>query len=172
VCDCILRDSMSYLDHINGKYHNRALGMNMRVERSTADQARDLHCLHSNALGCIADEASERVSMRHASVLDAQVRERFDALKQKKYESEQVDTVMDGAALAPCDCLLHHTWHHRLRCFGCINVADPAYVPPPGFDRRVLEAQEEEERQREERKAAKKRRKVWAGTLCDSSSSL
>ena len=42
VCDCILRDSMSYLDHINGKYHNRALGMNMRVERSTADQARPL----------------------------------------------------------------------------------------------------------------------------------
>lgn len=40
VCDCILRDSMSYLDHINGKYHNRALGMNMRVERSNADQAR------------------------------------------------------------------------------------------------------------------------------------
>jgi U4/U6.U5 tri-snRNP component SNU23 len=41
VCDCILRDSQSYLDHINGKYHNRALGMNMVVERSTADQVRN-----------------------------------------------------------------------------------------------------------------------------------
>lgn len=40
VCDCILRDSASYLDHINGKYHNRALGMSMRVERSTPDQVR------------------------------------------------------------------------------------------------------------------------------------
>ena len=38
VCDCILRDSQSYLDHINGKWHNRALGMSMRVERSNADQ--------------------------------------------------------------------------------------------------------------------------------------
>lgn len=37
VCDCVLRDSQSYLDHINGKYHNRALGMSMVVERSTAD---------------------------------------------------------------------------------------------------------------------------------------
>ena len=37
VCECILRDSQSYLDHINGKYHNRALGMSMRVERSTAN---------------------------------------------------------------------------------------------------------------------------------------
>ena len=39
VCDCILRDSQSYLDHINGKWHNRALGTSMRVERSTADAA-------------------------------------------------------------------------------------------------------------------------------------
>ncbi|CAK0784637.1 hypothetical protein CVIRNUC_007841 [Coccomyxa viridis] len=62
VCDCILRDSASYLDHINGKYHNRALGMSMRVERSTADQ----------------------------------VRNRFDALKQKKYQSEEPDYVPDG----------------------------------------------------------------------------
>lgn len=36
VCDCILRDSATYLDHINGKWHQRALGMSMRVERSTA----------------------------------------------------------------------------------------------------------------------------------------
>lgn len=41
VCDCILRDSQSYLDHINGKYHNRALGMNMVVQRSTADEVRN-----------------------------------------------------------------------------------------------------------------------------------
>eukprot|EP00891_Asterochloris_glomerata_P007285 jgi/Astpho2/7285/e_gw1.00113.124.1_t len=40
VCDCILRDSASYLDHINGKYHNRALGMSMRVEKSTVDDVR------------------------------------------------------------------------------------------------------------------------------------
>ena len=40
VCDCTLRDSQSYLDHINGKYHNRALGMSMRAERSTAEQVR------------------------------------------------------------------------------------------------------------------------------------
>jgi U4/U6.U5 tri-snRNP component SNU23 len=38
VCDCVLRDSQSYLDHINGKWHNRALGMSMRVEKSTAEQ--------------------------------------------------------------------------------------------------------------------------------------
>lgn len=40
VCDCVLRDSLSYLDHINGKWHNRALGMSMNVEQSTAEQVR------------------------------------------------------------------------------------------------------------------------------------
>lgn len=32
VCDCILRDSMTWLDHLNGKKHQRNLGMSMRVE--------------------------------------------------------------------------------------------------------------------------------------------
>ena len=40
VCDCVLKDSMAYLDHINGKWHNRALGMSMQVEKSTVDQVR------------------------------------------------------------------------------------------------------------------------------------
>ena len=40
VCDCILKDSLAYLDHINGKYHNRALGMSMDVERATVDEVK------------------------------------------------------------------------------------------------------------------------------------
>jgi U4/U6.U5 tri-snRNP component SNU23 len=40
VCDCVLKDSLAYLDHINGKWHNRALGMSMRVEQSTVEQVR------------------------------------------------------------------------------------------------------------------------------------
>ena len=33
VCECIVKDSANFLDHINGKKHQRALGMSMRVER-------------------------------------------------------------------------------------------------------------------------------------------
>ncbi|KAJ3052729.1 zinc finger, matrin-type 2 [Rhizophlyctis rosea] len=40
VCDCTVKDSVNYLDHINGKKHQQMLGMSMRVERSTADQVR------------------------------------------------------------------------------------------------------------------------------------
>lgn len=40
VCDCVVKDSINYLDHINGKKHQRNLGMSMKVERSTVDQVR------------------------------------------------------------------------------------------------------------------------------------
>ena len=35
VCECSLRDSVAYLDHINGKKHQRKLGFSMRVASST-----------------------------------------------------------------------------------------------------------------------------------------
>jgi U4/U6.U5 tri-snRNP component SNU23 len=48
VCDCVLRDSQSYLDHINGKWHNRALGMSMRVEKSSLEQVKNRLSQHKN----------------------------------------------------------------------------------------------------------------------------
>lgn len=40
-CDCVVKDSINFLDHINGKKHQRNLGMNMQVERSTVDQVKE-----------------------------------------------------------------------------------------------------------------------------------
>uniref|UniRef100_A0A7S2WR40 U1-type domain-containing protein n=1 Tax=Rhizochromulina marina TaxID=1034831 RepID=A0A7S2WR40_9STRA len=41
VCECLLKDSSNYLDHINGKKHQRKLGFSMRVERSTVGQVSE-----------------------------------------------------------------------------------------------------------------------------------
>eukprot|EP00906_Rhabdomonas_costata_P007370 RCo010562 len=41
VCDCVVKDSANYLDHINGKKHQRHLGMCMRVERVGVEQVRE-----------------------------------------------------------------------------------------------------------------------------------
>ena len=41
VCDCTLKDSLAWMDHLNGIYHNRALGLDVKdVERSTVDQVK------------------------------------------------------------------------------------------------------------------------------------
>lgn len=37
VCDCFLKDSLTYLDHINGRKHQRKLGFSMRVERTSKE---------------------------------------------------------------------------------------------------------------------------------------
>lgn len=40
VCKCLLKDSMSYLDHINGKKHQHALGFSMRVEKVAVESVK------------------------------------------------------------------------------------------------------------------------------------
>eukprot|EP01086_Lenisia_limosa_P016910 TRINITY_DN727_c0_g1_i2.p1 TRINITY_DN727_c0_g1~~TRINITY_DN727_c0_g1_i2.p1 ORF type:complete len:140 (+),score=45.21 TRINITY_DN727_c0_g1_i2:389-808(+) len=40
VCECALKDSTSWLDHINGRRHQKKLGMSMRVEQSSVNQVQ------------------------------------------------------------------------------------------------------------------------------------
>ncbi|XP_003388316.1 PREDICTED: zinc finger matrin-type protein 2-like [Amphimedon queenslandica] len=40
VCDCVIKDSINFLDHINGRKHQKNMGMSMKVEKSTLDQVK------------------------------------------------------------------------------------------------------------------------------------
>merc|ERR1712083_871607 len=41
VCECLIKDSAAWLEHINGRRHNRNLGMNMKVEKIGVDRIKD-----------------------------------------------------------------------------------------------------------------------------------
>uniref|UniRef100_T1JGB3 U1-type domain-containing protein n=1 Tax=Strigamia maritima TaxID=126957 RepID=T1JGB3_STRMM len=41
VCDCCVKDSMNYLDHINSKKHQENLGMKMEPERSSLESVKN-----------------------------------------------------------------------------------------------------------------------------------
>ena len=53
MCDCFLKDSLTYLDHINGRKHQRFLGYSMRVEKRTTDEV-------SGVLQGLAERKRER----------------------------------------------------------------------------------------------------------------
>mmetsp|Transcript_30686 Transcript_30686/g.64992 ORF Transcript_30686/g.64992 Transcript_30686/m.64992 type:complete len:245 (+) Transcript_30686:65-799(+) len=41
VCECLIKDSAAWLEHVNGRRHNRNLGMNMKVEKVGVDRVRE-----------------------------------------------------------------------------------------------------------------------------------
>jgi U4/U6.U5 tri-snRNP component SNU23 len=75
VCDCFLRDSHTYLDHINGRKHQKNLGFSMRVERSSKDQV-------SARLAMLAKEKERK----DKSVLDESTESFGDLVKAKDAE--------------------------------------------------------------------------------------
>lgn len=40
-CDCVLKNSSAYYDHINGKRHQRALGMTMSIKQSSVQAVKE-----------------------------------------------------------------------------------------------------------------------------------
>ncbi|CAM9658409.1 unnamed protein product, partial [Choristocarpus tenellus] len=72
-CKCNLKDSINYLDHINGKKHQRTLGYSMRVERSTVSQVKDRFKMHKKKEEERLSGASQKLSA--IDDFDARVRE-------------------------------------------------------------------------------------------------
>ena len=103
VCDCALRDSANYLLHINGKKHNRMLGMSMRAERSTLGEVRARLEAHKGGGGggeggeeLTADEKAKR----YLDEFDERVRQREAEAKAEAAEKRRAARERAAAAAA------------------------------------------------------------------------
>lgn len=67
VCDCVVKDSINFLDHINGKKHQRNMGMSMKVERSTLDQVKNRFAMNKRK--------KEEVEKKKEYDFDARIKE-------------------------------------------------------------------------------------------------
>lgn len=96
VCACLLKDSVAYLDHINGKRHQRALGYSMRVERVDVDTVKNRlenikRSLQENATKVIKsaeEDYSDRIAMQIAEEENAKKRKREEKESKRKEQEE------------------------------------------------------------------------------------
>lgn len=98
VCKCLLKDSIAYLDHINGKKHQRALGFSMRVERSSVSSVKGrLQSLKSaqeekaKSAGGKKKSAVEEYEERLAEAAEAEERAKLERKAAKYAKSHPQD---------------------------------------------------------------------------------
>lgn len=97
VCDCVVKDSINYLDHINGKKHQRNMGFNMKIQRSTlADvEQRFQQSLKKKEETKEEYSVQERVREMREEEEKAKEYRRNQKKEKKKRKREQVDEVDD-----------------------------------------------------------------------------
>eukprot|EP01100_Stratorugosa_tubuloviscum_P015598 TRINITY_DN904_c0_g6_i1.p1 TRINITY_DN904_c0_g6~~TRINITY_DN904_c0_g6_i1.p1 ORF type:complete len:193 (+),score=97.17 TRINITY_DN904_c0_g6_i1:102-680(+) len=93
VCECVVKDSANYLDHVNGRKHQRMLGMSMRTERADLKSVRERF------------EANKRKQLD----TEQEIQQRLEKLQQaqqiskkkklaKEIEQEQLATLAEESA--------------------------------------------------------------------------
>eukprot|EP00919_Chromeraceae_sp_WS-2016_P010107 GHVR01023711.1.p1 GENE.GHVR01023711.1~~GHVR01023711.1.p1 ORF type:complete len:236 (+),score=88.06 GHVR01023711.1:176-883(+) len=93
-CECLIKDSLAWLDHINGRRHNKLLGFSMRVDNVTVGQVkRKLRTLREEsdtpAIGVddVCDDIEERLKV---------LRDREFNRKKKKKEKKMAKKICDN----------------------------------------------------------------------------
>ena len=82
VCDCVVKDSINFLDHINGKKHQRNLGMSMKIERSSLDQVKERFKVNKKKI-------EEKVKDYELETRLKEVKEEEDKAKEQKREKRK-----------------------------------------------------------------------------------
>ena len=98
VCECVVKDSANYLDHINGKKHQRALGMSMRVERASLQQVQERFetLKRKKTTGGFTELDLDTRIQKQQEEDEERKRTRKEKKKEKKREKEVKEDLGDG----------------------------------------------------------------------------
>lgn len=102
VCDCVVKDSINFLDHINGKKHQRNLGMSMKVERSSLDQVKLRFQQNKKKMEEKQKDYELDAKVREAKEEEERYKE-YKREKRKDRKRKADDEADDGAASASDD---------------------------------------------------------------------
>jgi len=97
VCECVVKDSANYLDHINGKKHQRALGMSMRVERASLEQVQQRFDVlkKRKVTGSFTEQDLDNRILKQQQEEDERKRQRRERKKEKKKEKATEEDLDD-----------------------------------------------------------------------------
>lgn len=90
VCDCVVKDSINFLDHINGKKHQRNLGMSMRIERSSLDAVKSRFQLNKKKLEEKKKEYDMAARMQEIAEEEEKLREYRKEKRKEKRKLEEM----------------------------------------------------------------------------------
>lgn len=96
VCDCVVKDSINFLDHINGKKHQRNLGMSMKVERSSLDQVKERFQANKKKMEEKTKDYELEGRMREAREEEDKVKEQRKAKKLDRKRKAEEDDDLDA----------------------------------------------------------------------------
>ena len=98
VCECHLRDSQNYLAHINGKKHNRMLGMSMRAERSTLGEVRARLEAHKERDAGTSELSADEKAAAYLEQFEERMRVREEEAKLEAAEKRRLKRQGAGGA--------------------------------------------------------------------------
>eukprot|EP00931_Biecheleriopsis_adriatica_P089624 TRINITY_DN63719_c0_g1_i1.p1 TRINITY_DN63719_c0_g1~~TRINITY_DN63719_c0_g1_i1.p1 ORF type:complete len:233 (-),score=85.10 TRINITY_DN63719_c0_g1_i1:74-772(-) len=89
VCECLIKDSASYLEHVNGRRHNRNLGMNMKVEKIGIDRVKDKLKAMQQKPDAAAEPEDIAARLQALEEAEAEKKKRKKEKKKKKKGGEE-----------------------------------------------------------------------------------
>ncbi|CAG9821953.1 unnamed protein product [Phaedon cochleariae] len=95
VCDCVVKDSINFLDHINGKKHQRNLGMSMKVERSSLDSVKQRFELNKKKMEEKKKDYDMAARIQELAEEEEKLKEYRKEKKKEKRKAEEMNDDQD-----------------------------------------------------------------------------